>query len=134
MKRIYSCPHCGVTLNPNVKIILRARVGDRHGLLLLSPQPGDYQVLGNDGLGAEPGEKVEFSCPDCHASLQSVADPNLAEIRFRDGATRTEGRIDFSRVFGEQATYVVTREQVKAYGQDSRAYDSVNFFGEGTGH
>jgi hypothetical protein len=131
MKRTYSCPECSAVLNPNVKVILRASKGKRQALLLLSPRPGNYQVLGAEALGIARGDRVSFSCPVCHADLASAANRNLVELRFADEGGAT-GRVDFSRVFGEHATYVVTREQVRSYGEDAAAYGKVNFFGEGS--
>ncbi len=130
MKRQYFCTSCNAVLNPNVKIILRASARDRQGLILLSPQPGNYQVIGDDALKLVRGERTTFSCPVCHADLRSGAAENLAEIGFRD-LGGGEGRVNFSRVAGEHATWVITDERVRAYGEDAVAYDSVNFFGEG---
>ncbi len=128
MKRTYSCPQCRATLNPNVKVILLATNRGRTGLVLLDPQPGNYEVLKAPELEFEEGDRVEFRCPVCRAALQSAASENLAELLFRD-EEGNEGRVDFSRVYGEHATYLVTREEVLSFGEDASQYRG-NFFGE----
>ncbi len=83
MKRVYLCPKCESVLNPNVKIILTATKGKKRGLLLLSPQPGNYRFFAAPELELADGEKVEFHCPVCRVSLACHADPNLAELSYR---------------------------------------------------
>lgn len=130
MKRAYFCPDCRANLNPNVKIILTMVKGDRRGLALLSPQPGNYDMIRPKDLVLPPGELIEIRCPVCHADLTSKVDPNLARIGFErtDG---TRGWVDFSRVSGEHATFFVTSEAVHSYGKNAEVYGGVNFFGEG---
>jgi|MudIll2142460700_1097286.scaffolds.fasta_scaffold227913_2 hypothetical protein len=130
MKRTYFCPKCRATLNPNVKIILTMAKGRRRSLILLSPRPGDYSVILPPDVSLRQGEEVEFFCPACGADLRSEASAHLAEIGFRleDG---TRGRADFSRRFGEHATYFVTKEQIRSYGENSASYGEANFFGAG---
>ncbi len=131
MKRTYLCPACDAVLNPNVKVILRAAKGRKQALVLLSPRPGNYQATGTEALGITRGDRVTFSCPVCQADLTSAANRNLAELRFEDEGGGG-GRVDFSRVFGQHATYVVTHERIRSYGEDAAAYEKVNFFGEGS--
>ncbi len=130
MKRTYYCPKCHATLNPNVKLILTMGKGRRRNLALLSPQPGNYTVILPPEVTLRRGDEAEFFCPACGANLRSEANPHLAEIGFRleDG---TKGRVNFSRRFGEHATYFVTREQVRSYGENAAVYGDSNFFGAG---
>lgn len=129
MKRVYVCPHCRGRLNPNVKIILKARRGARRGLFLFSPKPGNYGVIVPEGFGLREGEPVFFACPICDADLTSKRDRAMAEIRFvaQDG---TEGRVVFSRSYGHHETYVVTAEEVRSYGEHAAA-EGLNFWGAG---
>jgi hypothetical protein len=130
MKRYYHCPHCGTRLNPNVKIIVKAVIGDRHGLLLLSPQPGNYQIIASESLRPVEGETADLFCPICQENLQSDVDTHLAELSYRtDQGGR--GKVVFSRVYGEHATYVLNEETVRSYGENAGAYSASNFFGEG---
>ncbi|GAB4376199.1 MAG: hypothetical protein Kow0062_16150 [Acidobacteriota bacterium] len=128
-RTLYYCPKCQATLNPNVKIILSARKGTRQGLVLLSPRPGEYDAIAAEELALEPGDKVEFFCPLCRADLTSRADDNLAELGYR-GDRGEEGRVDFSRIFGEHATYFVSKGEVRSFGAHASHYSDANFFGE----
>jgi len=131
MKRTYLCPACEAVLNPNVKIILAACRHDQRGLVLLSPQPGNYQAIVAEDLDLQPGDLVEFHCPVCGALLTSSSDENLASLRFRF-STGLEGRVLFSRRYGEHATYFVADDGVRAYGEHAPAQpDGVNYFGAG---
>jgi len=130
MKRTYFCLMCRATLNPNVKLILTIAKGRRRSLILLSPRPGDYSVILPSDVTLRRGDEVEFLCPACGANLRSEVNEHLAEIGFRleDG---TKGRVNFSRKCGEHATYFVTREQVRSYGENAALYGDANFFGAG---
>ncbi|NOZ01830.1 MAG: hypothetical protein GXP54_08070 [Deltaproteobacteria bacterium] len=130
MRREYFCPHCGATLNPNIKIILLISNGDQKGLVLASPQPGDYELIVPRELTLKNGDLVTIECAVCGADLKSNVDEKLAKVGFRD-STGEGGHVDFSRVFGEHATYFVTRESVQSYGEHADVYHGRNFFGEG---
>lgn len=129
MKRLYECPHCRATLNPNVKIVLQAAKGSNRGLILLSPQPGNYTVHPAENLDLQNGDLLTFRCPVCHADLQSPISKDLAEIGFRN-VNGEVGRVSFSRVFGEHATFFIVGEEVRVYGEDAGRYKGLNPFGE----
>jgi len=129
MGRVYTCGKCGARLNPNVKIILRAEVNGRRALLLFSPQPGNYSVIAPEGFTLRRKDEVRFSCPVCSADLTSARDPGMAEIRFV-GADGREGTVAFSREHGRHATYFITEEKVRAYGEHAWK-EQVNFWGVG---
>jgi hypothetical protein len=130
MKWKYACPSCRAILNPNVKIILRLRKGKYAGLMLLSPRPGNYWTICDEQVAGkiQQGQTVEFSCPVCHSVLTSRASSRLAEILLLRPAGEAK-RVQFSRVFGERATFVVNGETVTPYGADAASYDQINFFG-----
>ncbi len=130
MKRAYFCPECGATLNPNVNLILTMAKGRRRNLILLSPQPGNYSIILPGDVSLRRGEEVEFFCPACSTNLRSEANTHLTEIGFRlkDG---TKGRVNFSRKYGEHATYFVTKEQIRSYGENAAIYGDANIFGAG---
>lgn len=130
MKRVYFCPKCETTLNPNVKIVLVAANGGKRGLILLSPQPGNYQIYTSENLEIEKGDLLEIFCPVCDVNLHSHVDPHLAEVSFRT-SQGGEGRVDFSRIAGEHATYIITAKEVRSYGENAGVYGALNFFGEG---
>ncbi|MFH1843583.1 MAG: hypothetical protein ABIF77_10305 [bacterium] len=130
MKWKYACPNCKAVLNPNVKIILKSRRGKQSGLMLISSRLGNYQTICDEQFGdkVQEGQLVEFSCPVCDAVLTSPASKKLAEIlMYREGGDVK--RIQFSRVYGEEATFMIDGDTVVPYGEDAAAYDEVNFFG-----
>ncbi len=129
MKRTYLCPHCKATLNPGTKIILRAELEGKVGLFLFSPRPGNYDVVIPDGFRVRQQDTVAFSCPVCSRDLTSGHDPNLAEIGFTS-TSGLIGTVAFSRVFGRHASYFITAEQVRSYGEHA-ANRGINFWGEG---
>jgi len=129
MKRTYTCPKCQSILNPNVKIILTAIVKKMRGMILFSPNPGNYTAILPKDITPKKGDKVEFRCPVCGVELTSKINENLAEINFHL-ENGLEGKVKFSRLYGEQATYFVTDENVRSYGENAGAYGNMNFFGE----
>ena len=129
MKRSYYCPKCNGVLNPNVKIILKAERGKTAALLLFSPQPGNYHVIVPESFSLRKNEEVRFTCPLCSRDLTSRRDPAMAEIRFATPNGHA-GRVIFSRAFGHEETYFVTKEEVRSYGRHAES-DKVNYWGVG---
>ena len=130
MKRRYFCPACEANLNPNVKVILMARKDGAQGLILLSPQPGNYQCIVADEIELLADDLVDFHCPVCGVSLTCETNENLAQLTFRFSNGR-EGMVYFSRRFGEHATYFVADDEVLTYGDDAMPSTNMNFFGSG---
>ena len=128
MKRTYECPSCSAVLNPNVKIVLRARLKKRTGLFLFSPKPGNYDVFIPQGFELVEGTRVEFACPVCGADLTSSKGKNWAEILFST-SSGARGSVIFSKVYGAHATCFITEEKVRWYGEDAR--ECTNFWGAG---
>jgi predicted RNA-binding Zn-ribbon protein involved in translation (DUF1610 family) len=129
MRRTYNCPRCQGLLNPNVKIILRAEHQGSRGLMLFSPQPGNYEVIIPEGFALTKKDVVRFSCPICGRDLTSTRDRDWASIDYSTDAGE-EGQVVFSRVFGHHATYFITDEKVRPYGQHTEN-EAVNFWGVG---
>jgi hypothetical protein len=126
----YYCPICNAHLNPGTKIVLCARHNERKALMLLSPTPGDYDVVVARGLDLETECVVELFCPICDHPLVSARDANMAELVFRN--EERQGVVVFSKVWGQHATYFVTEEAVQSYGEHADG-DGVNFWGERRG-
>lgn len=130
MKKQFTCPHCDAVLNPNVKIVLVATYRKRRGIVLLSPQPGNYKFICDESVESrlKPGAKVRFSCPVCAGDLTSPAHDRFAELHM--GAAGQEPvKIEFSRIFGTHATFVIDGEEVTTYGEDVETFGNTNFFG-----
>jgi len=129
MKRIYNCPECEGILNPIVKIILRARVKKKRGLILLSPVPGNYSIIVSEDIPLDKGMTVQLNCPLCGADLTSKKNRSFAELKWRTSEI-DRGTVIFSKIYGEHATFFIVGEKVTPYGEDAAPYYS-NFFGEG---
>jgi hypothetical protein len=111
----YSCPHCHEILNPDNTVTLVAEHEDRRFLAGLHPEPGNYHMHLPPDVEMPVGTRWEFSCPVCRRSLTTELSEDLCALDMHTaGATH---RVYFSRVAGEQATFVVTAEGLlKDYG------------------
>ena len=122
----YLCPKCDCLLNPNVRVVLIARFGDKKGIVLMSSQPGDYQVICDKGLchDVAKGDTVEFGCPVCHDSLTSEAHENFAELKVVNTAKvgHEPCLLRFSRVSEEHATFLYDGDSVKEFGENAGAF------------
>jgi len=130
MKNTFVCPHCQGVLNPNVKILLVAVAKRRKGLILLSPQPGNYKYLCDDSMhdALQPGETIEFSCPLCNADLTAEGNPKLAHLELHVTG-HDPRRVEFSGVFGSHATFIINGGEVTSFGADADDFEATNFFG-----
>jgi len=108
MSWTYTCPHCEAVLNPEGSIILRAEREGRKMLVGLHPQPGNYEVDLPPGEAMPAGTRWSFSCPVCDQSLVSELSVELCAIDMWLQGERH--RVYFSRVAGEEATFVVSAE------------------------
>jgi len=123
MSLSYHCPKCDCLLNPNVRVVLVASFGDKQGIVLMSSQPGDYQVICDMGLchDVSKGDIIEFRCPVCHASLTSGAHENFAELKVVNSAKSEHGPclLRFSRISEEHATFLYDGQSVKEFGEEA---------------
>jgi hypothetical protein len=129
MGRSFFCPHCRRLLNPGTKVIFLVENGSDREMVLLSAKLGEYSIVHSRSLTFEEGKVYTFRCPICRSDLTSSLDENLVDI-----LTQTDDdilvRVSFSRIFGEQATFLRAPDGVDFYGQHAERYESVNFFGE----
>lgn len=126
----YRCPHCKAVLNPGTKVILRVSRGRKSALILLSPQVGNYTVILPEDFPLKEGEKATFFCPVCGAELTSPVNAHFNEV-LRERADGGFDHVEFHRVYGRHATFVVTGDEVRAFGDDAGSFEPVNFFGAG---
>jgi len=117
----YSCPHCDSPLNPEDRVVLRAEHGEQRFLAGLHPQPGNYSVELQPDEEMVQGTRWEFFCPVCDHSLVSELSEDLCALDVHTvGETH---RVYFSRVAGEEATFVVSAEgMLKDYGIHTDRY------------
>ncbi len=130
MKNVFACPHCRATLNPSVKILLVASYRRQKGMILLSPQPGNFKYICDPSVerGIKPGSMVTFLCPVCAADLTSTRNKKFTELVLvvPGGDDR---RAEFSREFGTHATFVIDGDEVTSFGDDADDSHETNFFG-----
>jgi hypothetical protein len=108
----YCCPHCREILNPDQTVILVAELEDRRFLAGLHPEPGNYHMHLPPDVEMPAGTRWDFSCPVCRESLTTDLSEDLCALDMRTGGQ--PHRVYFSRVAGEQATFVVTAEGLLA--------------------
>ncbi len=123
MSWTYSCPYCDCVVNPDETVILVAERENQQMLIGFHPQPGNYTIYVPRGVQLSRGETWEFFCPLCRANLRSEEHPNLAALVVWQGDVRR--RVLFSRVVGEQATYIVQDKDVaQRLGEHADLYDT----------
>jgi len=130
MKNLYTCPHCEAVLNPSVKILLVISYRKKKGMILLSPQPGNFKYICDKSVekNLTLGSKIRFSCPVCSADLTSRSNSQLAEMRMT-APDREPRRVEFSRIYGKQATFIFDGEDIISFGDDADNLGERNFFG-----
>ncbi|MBU0756255.1 MAG: hypothetical protein KJ645_14030 [Planctomycetes bacterium] len=121
----YSCPKCTAILNPGKSIILLGHHDGVETLLAFHPEPGNYELGIPYNITINKGETWDFACPVCHGSLNTEDEENLAGLDMTDGYGSWH-KVIFSRVAGEQATFVIGRdseETVEKFGTDLTKYE-----------
>ncbi|MBC8424258.1 hypothetical protein H8E07_09060 [bacterium] len=125
----YQCPHCHKILNPNKRVILLAIFGELRGLVLMSSQLGDYQLICDKGFCStvQAGDKVDFHCPVCTKSLTSETMEHFSELVMidTDKPEKDPARIRFSRICDEQATFIYDGDSVQEYGKEARTFHDL---------
>lgn len=122
MKWTYSCPHCNAMLNPQDAIILLARHEGQVWLVGLHPEPGQYEIFVPPGVDVVPGDQWNFSCPVCTAELTTDFSDALCAVDIH--TDDEDHRVFFSRIAGEQATFIVSAEGLHSvHGKDIEAYE-----------
>ena len=122
MENSFICPYCKGHLKVGHTVIFRVRNQKKHfGLLLLSPQIGNYDSMKNPTFEYERGEALGFYCPLCSHELSTPIDENLIFLWMVD-SHGVEHDIYFSRISGERSTYQVTGDQVTAAGEHADRY------------
>ncbi|MCK4813278.1 MAG: hypothetical protein KAT14_05000 [Candidatus Marinimicrobia bacterium] len=128
MNNDYVCPFCRGHLKVKNSVIFSARKpnGER-GIILLSPEIGNYTVRKHSSFSLEDGERIGLYCPICHANLMAQNyNNNLARIISIDEHGE-ENIILISEIVGERCTYIIDGKKVDRFGEDA-----MNYFGAGT--
>ena len=122
MGNSFLCPKCSGHLKVGNGVVFSTRTKEGQvGLILLSPQLGNYKVYNHPSFDFEVGDYVEFFCPLCHIQLTSEKNENLAKVIMIDDELK-ESEILFSKIAGEKCTYKIVDENVEEFGEDSSRY------------
>lgn len=92
----------------------------QQGLLLLHPEVGNYTSLKHPSFIMDQNESIELFCPLCHKNLASDFDSNLSHLILQEDGKYFD--IYFSRIHGEQSTYLVNGDRVTATGEHADKY------------
>ena len=124
MRTDFICPKCNGHLLVGDKIIFTAitKKDKRLGVILLSPDVGDYTSIVHPTFKIEEGEEVDFFCPICHGSLAATdVDEKLVKIIMID-KNSDKYEIYFSGVTGEHCTYKISENKIEKFGEASEKY------------
>ncbi len=114
----FYCPDCSQCLDVNNEIHLKyERPNGDVGDVYLSTTLGNYKKRLDPIAEFEDKELVNFICPHCDSKIHSSERENFVHL-----IMRVENKFDFeilfSRVAGEQKTFLVTEDGVECYGKD----------------
>ena len=122
MKKNFLCPHCKGFLNVGQYIVLSAKTGsEEEGVILFSPEFGNYTIETNPEFNIIPGKKYDFYCPVCHQKLASEMHDHLSRIIMVDEEMK-EYEILFSKIAGEKSTYKIIGESIEIFGDHQSNY------------
>ncbi len=99
-------------------------------MILLSPQPGNFKSICDKSVSSlvQDGDKVTFSCPVCSEVLTSPKNKDFCEL-IMGGSGQNDKLVEFSRVFGRHATFIIDGGEVSSYLGEDDDLDHLNFFG-----
>lgn len=118
----FLCPKCREQLRVGDHIIFKVKNNKKHfGILLLSPQIGNYASHKHRTFEILTGESLEFYCPLCSTSLISDIHKNLAHVILLDESGKSHD-VYFSQVVGEHSTFETDGESVRVKGEDAGKY------------
>lgn len=115
----FLCPQCNGHLRVGENIIFKVKNSRKQsGLILLSPQIGNYASLKHPTFEIIGGEYLEYFCPLCNVSLISDIHKDLAHVILLDETGKSHN-VYFSRVFGEHSTFETDGDAVRISGEDA---------------
>lgn len=118
----FLCPKCMGHIRIGDHIIFKVKNNRKQsGILLLSPQIGNYKSVKHPSFEIQSGESLEYYCPVCNASLISDIHKNLAHVILQD-ETGNSNDVYFSQIVGEQSTFKTDGESVHIAGGDAGRY------------
>lgn len=125
--KTYSCPDCNVQLNVNRNLVLAAKNSSGvNGIILLSDTLGDYAVHVADSFELNRGEHVDFYCPSCKSHLNHIDDRDLVRLFLKEDDE--ESVVLFSAIYGENATFHVSKLRQKTYGEQLARFKDPDWY------
>lgn len=118
----FLCPRCQSHIRVGDHIIFKVKNSRKQsGMLLLSPNIGNYTSVKHPTFKFDEGESLEYFCPLCNVSLISDIHENLVHVVLQDKEGKTND-VYFSRIVGEQSTFSTFGESVHVAGDDAGRY------------
>lgn len=122
----YICPKCKGHLNVGGYLVFATQTQKKHkGLLMLSPKVGEYNYHHHDKFQLEKGEMVDFGCPICQTDLTSNKNKEHAMIYMVGQEDNAEYELYFSKVAGNESTYLVAHENVEVFGDHATDFEGL---------
>ena len=118
----FLCPECDGNLQAGDHVIFKVKNQKKQsGLLLLSPQIGNYTCIKHPSFEYNNNDYLEFYCPLCSSSITSEIDRNLAHVILIDENGKRSD-VYFSQIAGEHSTFATDGESVHIEGEDAGRY------------
>ena len=118
----FLCPKCDGNIRVGDHVIFKVKNQKKQtGLLLLSPQIGNYTSVKHPSFVYNENDYLEFHCPLCNTSITSDIDKNLAHVILLDENGKSND-VYFSQVAGEHSTFATDGESVHIEGEDAGRY------------
>ena len=130
MDNKFVCPSCHALLNVGNHIVFTAENSKKQkGLLLLSAELGNYEILHDPGFEYRSGEHIDCYCPVCKFNLGiPEVNEDLAEIIMID-KKNDHYKIVFSEIVGKKLTLKMKDKTIlESFGDESDIFQ--NFWGE----
>jgi len=131
MKNRFLCPSCRSDLKIKNSVIFSAQTEKGiKGLVLLSPELGNYSILHVPAFKYSDGEHIDFFCPVCHSDLGIPnVSKDLASVIMID-ERKVEYNIVFSQIAGKKCTIKMKENAIiESYGDNADEFS--NFWGAG---
>jgi len=93
----------------------------KRGLVYLNPEIGNYTSTTHPSFQLKEGEEYIYTCPICHAQLNSTKYNHLVRILMIDEEGK-EFNVYFSDIAGEKCTYKVRGTKIESKGPDADLY------------
>ncbi|MGV6861500.1 MAG: hypothetical protein ACWA41_06995 [Putridiphycobacter sp.] len=114
----FYCPDCHQRLDENNEIHLKINnPNDGRVDIFLSTSLGNYEKRTQPEISFNNGDYLDFHCPHCESKIHAKDRDKFVHL-----IMKVENKFDFdilfSRVAGEQKTFLVTEDGVECYGND----------------